>query len=583
MNSHDNSRNFTLVLFISIIALLIWHYTYQLPQQKLLQQQQEAAHIQAQPQTPAAASAPTTTIAATASSVTSAPSSSSTRIQLQSNELRGSIALQGARFDDLTLSSYREELAKDSPAIRLLASGQDSKSYFAEFGWLGDAATQTQLPTKQTIWAASGDKLTPETPVKLTWTNPQGIVFEKKISLDKSNMFTIEETVINKGAANLTLAPYGLLNRNVKDDGEHFIILHEGPLGTANNVLEEHTYKDLKNDGAKTQTQANGWLGITDKYWLTAIIPDQKQFTSKYSYYAHGTDDKYQADYLGNMQVLDAGKSLTITTRFFAGAKKLSMLEHYASQYNIPLFDRAVDFGSLYFLTKPLFRLLHFYYNYIGNFGLAILLLTITVKAALYPLANKSYASMAHMRELQPEMQRMKERYGEDRMKFNQEMMALYKKEKVNPAAGCLPLLIQMPVFFALYKVLFVTIEMRHAPFFGWLQDLTAPDSSNLFTLFGLLPWDAPSFLHLGILPIIMAVTMIIQQKLNPKPTDPVQAQVIAVMPYLFVFMFKGFPSGLVLYWAWNNTLSIIQQWIITKRHDAKSALKHKNKSKAVV
>jgi YidC/Oxa1 family membrane protein insertase len=573
MKAHDNNRNFVIAIFLSIAVILVWRYTYQNQHVKDVAQQEQQKLAFDQTREKAAA-----ILAANTSAQTNASAESTARLTLKSGELEGSIALQGARFDDMILTSYRETIEKDSPSIRLLSSGQKDSKYFAEFGWLGDAASQAQLPNKHTVWQTEQSILTPESPALLTWTNSQGVVFERKISIDAANMLTIEDTVINKGTMPLHVAPFGLLNRNIIEDGKHNAILHEGPMGTANGKLEEHTYGDLKKNGTQTQPQASGWLGITDKYWLTAIIPDQKQYTSKYNYYAYGKEDKYQADYLGAMQNVDTGKSLTVTTRFFVGAKKLATLEHYAQQYNIPLFDRAVDFGNLYFLTIPMFKLLHYYYELLGNFGLAILLLTVTVKLFLFPLANKSYVSLAHMRELQPDLARLKERYAEDRIKLNQETIALYKREKVNPAAGCLPLFIQMPVFFALYKVLYVTIEMRHAPFLGWLQDLTSPDASNLFTLFGLVPWDAPSFLHLGILPIIMTITMIIQQSLNPKPTDPTQAQVIKYMPYIFLFLFKGFASGLVLYWVWNNTLSIIQQWVITKRHEAKSALKHKHR-----
>lgn len=576
MNSNDNTRSFVLVLFISLIVLTGYHFAYQVPKQKAFQEQQQLEATKRKVAQAALEKSKKEAITPAIPQLTT-PNNALARIPLRTNELRGSIALKGARFDDITLTSYRENVEKNSALIRLLTHEQNGKTYFAEFGWLGDATSQALLPTKETVWNSSNTELTPESPVILTWTNPQGIIFQKKISVDNQSMFTIEQSVINQSSQTLQVATFGLINRNIIEENQTFAISHEGLLGTANNILEEHTYTSLKNDGAVTQPQASGWLGIADKYWLTAIIPDQKQFTSKYSHYLHGQHDKYQADYLGVVHAVPTGKTYKETTRFFAGAKKLATLEAYEKQYSIPLFERAVDFGSLYFLTKPMFNLLHFYYELMGNFGIAILLLTITVKLIMFPLANKSYHSMAQIRELQPEIASLKDRYGEDRIKINQEMMAIYKREKVNPASGCLPLFIQMPVFFALYKVLFVTIEMRHAPFFGWLQDLTAPDSSNIFTLFGLFPWDAPSLLHLGILPIIMTITMIIQQKLNPKPTDPVQAKMIAYMPYIFLIMFKGFPSGLVLYWAWNNTLSIIQQWVITKRHAAQSAKKLKS------
>ncbi len=578
MKTQDETRNLVISLIISVAILVVWHFTWQVPQQKAQAEKQRIASL-AQKTAAAAMQQPSsnaTILPAPENLTPSQPLSRdsllehSRRITIESNQIKGSISLRGARFDDLTLNAYRETIHPESPAVKLLSPSGDTHAYFAEFGWLGKNNT-IKLPDNNTEWKADHETLTPETPVTLSWDNGEGLVFEKKISVDKDYMFHIEQTIVNKTATAIDLAPYGLISRTFVPEGKHFAILHEGPLGITDGALEELEYKKLKEDGGVTRANASGWFGISDKYWLAAIIPDQQAFKTNYSYYNLQGQDKYQTDFVGAMRTIEAGHSVTSSTHFFAGAKRLNLLDSYAAQYNIPLFDRAVDFGRLYFITKPLFQLLHYFYNLIGNFGLAIMLLTVTVKIFLFPLANKSYASMAHMRELMPQMNHIKERYADDKVKMNQEIMELYRKEKVNPAAGCLPMIIQLPVFFALYKVLFVTLEMRQMPFYGWIHDLSVSDPTNIFTLFGLIAWTPPSFLHIGVLPLVMAITMIIQQKMNPKPADPIQAQVIGMMPYVFVFMFAGFPAGLVLYWAWNNTLSVLQQWVITRRHDAKS------------
>jgi YidC/Oxa1 family membrane protein insertase len=384
-------------------------------------------------------------------------------------------------------------------------------------------------------------------------------------------MFTVTLKVKNNSGKELTFFPYGLINRTYADTGKHMYILHEGPIGVFNNELTEISYEDLRDDGATKLEDSKGWLGVSDKYWLSAIVPDKNEtFDANFRHIKRNDKDAYQIDMRGEAFTVPSGDDHSVTMRMFAGAKKVQLLDEYSMKYDIPLFDRAVDFGSLYFLTKPFFELLSFFYSHVGNFGIAILLLTCVIKLVMFPLANKSYTSMSQMKLLTPKMQEIREKHADDKMKMNTEIMEMYKREKVNPMSGCLPILIQIPVFFALYKVLFVTIEMRHAPFFGWIHDLSAPDPTNLFTLFGLLQWDVPGFLHLGIWPIIMCVTMVLQQKLNPKPTDEIQAMVIGYMPYVFLFLFASFPAGLVIYWAWNNTLSILQQWIIIRRLEKK-------------
>ena len=332
-------------------------------------------------------------------------------------------------------------------------------------------------------------------------------------------------------------------------------------------TLEEIDYDDLREDGPIELPSQGGWLGITDKYWLASLVPDQEsELVANFRHYIAEGQDRYQVDYLRPAMTVPPGETIEVTDRLFAGAKEVGLLDFYANEYGIPLFDRAVDFGWFYFLTKPIFHILHFFYQLLGNYGLAILLLTLLVKLLFYPLANKSYRAMSKMKKLQPEMMRLREQFGDDKMRMNQELMALYKKEQVNPMSGCLPIVVQIPVFFALYKVLFVSIEMRHAPFFGWIQDLSAPDPTSLFNLFGLVPWNPPAFLMIGIWPLLMGATMLLQTKLNPQPADPIQAKVMMLLPLMFIFLFATFPAGLVIYWTWNNVLSVAQQWVIMRR-----------------
>ena len=430
------------------------------------------------------------------------------------------------------------------------------------------------MPDAKTHWQADGNELSEKKPVTLRWSNGAGLTFEKKIEIDEHYMFTVTTTVKNTAATPVTLYPYGLLSRNYADTSKHYIIMHEGPLGVMNQSLEDITYKSLRNDGPQQFPGSHGWVGITDKYWLTAIVPESGQtFDASFKHFKRGELDAYQADLRGAAMNVPAGQSSSFTVHFFAGAKLVHLLDGYSEKLNIPLFDRAVDFGSLYFLTKPIFSLLNYFHGLVGNFGIAILLLTVCIKLLLYPLAHKSMVAMARTKQLMPRVEEIKARYGNDKMKMNQEMMALYKREKVNPVAGCVPMLFQIPVFLSLYRVLFVTIEMRQAPFFGWVHDLSVPDTTNIFTAFGYIPWDAPSFLHLGVWPLVMCLTMVIQQRLNPKPADEVQAAVMTYMPFMFLFLFASFPAGLVIYWAWNNTLSILQQLYINV-HLKKKGLK---------
>ena len=376
----------------------------------------------------------------------------------------------------------------------------------------------------------------------------------------------------NQSDQAVTLYPYGLVRRWGTPEISGFFILHEGPIGVLDEQLTEIDYSDLAEEGGEIkQDSGNGWIGISDKYWLAALIPDQAAgFTAKFQHYLNNGEDRYQTDYLRPAMTVPAGSSIEVTDRLFAGAKEVDLLDGYAADLNIPLFDRAVDFGWFYWLTKPFFYVLHFFYELVGNYGIAILMLTLLVKIVFFPLANKSYRSMSAMKKLQPEMTRIREQAGDDKMRMQKEMMELYKKEKVNPMSGCLPIIVQIPVFFALYKVLFVSIEMRHAPFFGWIQDLSAPDPTSFFNLFGLIPFDPPSFLMIGIWPLLMGITMFLQTKLNPQPADPMQAKVMLFLPLMFIFLFATFAAGLVIYWTWNNVLSIAQQWVIMRRMGVK-------------
>jgi len=502
----------------------------------------------------------------------------SPRIAIDSGTLHGSIALKGARFDDLTLRKYKETLEPDSPNVTLFSPGGED-AYFAQIGWVSPDG-KTKVPDQHTLWQADKKTLQPGEPITLRWNNGEGITFILSISLDENYMFGIDQQVENHSGQAVSVLPYAYINRAYEESKQQNVILHQGPLGVMDGTLNEVTYKELREKGNKVYENASGWFGITDKYWLAALIPAEDHYKTTFSHYAKNNQDHYQVDYLGNALSVAPGTSGENTLRLFAGAKVLKLLDHYAAGDEthppIPLFDRSVDFGVLYFLTKPMLITLTFFFAHTGNFGIAIMLLTIVVRLLLYPLANKSFHATAKMRDLQPEMLKLRERYFDDQITLQKEMMALYKRQKVNPAAGCLPVIIQMPVFFALYKVLYVSIEMRQAPFFGWIKDLSAGDPSNIFTLFGLIPWEPFGWMHLGVLPILMCATMIIQMKQQPKPADPTQAKMMTYMPYFMLLIFAKMPAGLILYWTWSNIISILQQRVITKHHEFSQARKQK-------
>ena len=493
----------------------------------------------------------------------------SPRVSIQTKRLRGSITLRGGRFDDLTLSDYLSHLDPASPKIDLLNPQGTPGAFFADFGWVGSGV---KLPDANTMWTPNVRVLSTEHPLTLLWDNGQGLEFRRTIAIDQDYLFTITQEVTNKGSTPVTLNSYGLISRHGTPVTLGFYILHEGPLGVFDGVLEEVNYEDLREDGPRNVKSTGGWIGITDKYWMAALVPDQKTaIDARFHYRKTGTLDKYQTDYLGPAVTIQPGTQARVSNRLFAGAKEVKVLDGYADHLGIGQFDKAIDFGWFYFLTKPIFYALIWLYGHIGNFGVAILLLTVAIKLAFFPLANKSYVAMSKMKKLQPEMIKLRERFGDDKVKLNQEMMGLYKREKANPASGCLPIIIQIPVFFALYKVLYVNIEMRHAPFFGWIQDLSAPDPTTLFNLFGLINWTPPEILMIGVWPLFMGASMFLQQRLNPQPTDPVQAKIFLFLPLFFTFLLAKFPAGLVIYWAWNNTLSIAQQYVIMRRMGVKA------------
>jgi YidC/Oxa1 family membrane protein insertase len=498
----------------------------------------------------------------------------SRRIPVRTGKLHGSIALLGARLDDLTLAGYRETTDPASREIEVLSPSGAPHPYYAEFGWV-PADPTVKVPGADTVWSSDAAELTVGGKAVLSWDNGDGLRFIRTIGVDDNYMFRVDQRVENYGTRPLTLHAYALVSRTGTPKTEGMYILHEGPLGIFNGTLKELKYDDLKKEGTVREKSTGGWIGITDKYWLTALVPDQKgEATGRFVHQRIDSGDRYQVDFTEAARVIAAGGAAEASFHLFAGAKQVGLLDAYGEKLGIERFDLAIDFGWFYFLTKPFFYLLKMFHDALGNMGLAIMALTVLIKLAMFPLANKSYVSMAKMKALQPEMQALQARFGDDKVRVQQEMMALYKREKVNPVSGCLPMLIQIPVFFALYKVLFVTIEMRHAPFYGWIHDLSAPDPTTLFNLFGLIPFDAnavlPGFLHIGVWPIVMGITMWLQQKLNPQPADPVQAKMFMFLPFLFTFMLGQFAAGLVIYWAWSNSLSILQQWVIMRKAGAK-------------
>jgi len=486
-------------------------------------------------------------------------------IKINTQKLSGSISLKGGRINDLVLNKYKQENTENSDKVRLLSPRDTQKPYFIDTGWVGK---KELIPSSKAVWKSTNSVLSVNNPVVLVWTNPKGVEFRKIYTIDEDYMISVKHEVLNKSESGIEFADYGLVARtNADDSKKNMYILHDGPIGVLDGTLEEVDYSDVKDDRKISYETTGGWLGFTDQFWLVGLIPQQQSsIKANFRYLNNGL---YQSDFKNKGVYLKTGEKNSYEIRIFAGAKEINILDKYEKQYNIPMFDRAVDFGWFYFLTKPFFHFLHYLSGLIGNVGFAILLITLIVKAVLFPLANKSYRSMAKMKILAPRMEILKKQYGDDRQGLSQAMMKLYRDEKVNPMAGCLPMLIQIPIFFSLYKVLFVTLETRHAPFIGWVDDLSAPDSLGILTGFGLFDWQFPEYLaiiNIGVWPILMGISMWLQFKFNPKPTDPIQAKIFSWMPIIFTFMLGTFPVGLVIYWTWNNILSIAQQYTIQKR-----------------
>ncbi|KRO55570.1 MAG: hypothetical protein ABS01_01235 [Pelagibacteraceae bacterium BACL5 MAG-120705-bin12] len=490
----------------------------------------------------------------------------SDRVQFENNSVIGSISLKGAAIDDLTFKDYRISLDSDE-RVKLLAPRNIQDGYLVESGFV-TTDKNIQIPDSDSVWTlASGRKLTDQTPIKLQWTNPQGIIFEKEISLDDQFLFTINQKIINTTNKKYDFYSYGQIIRNKTPEISNFYILHEGLIADLDGELIEEDYDDIQ-EKKFSKTAQNGWLGVGDKYWITSLIPPRgKEFKTTFDY-----KKKYRANFVSTEPLeLSANGTIQEEIQVIVAAKRVNVIDGYAESLNINKFDLVIDWGFLYFITKPLFFGIDYFFNLLGNYGLAIIAITICIRLVFFPLANFSFRSMAKMKALQPEMARLKELHKGDKMKLQQEMMGLYKKEKVNPMSGCLPILVQIPVFFALYKVLFVTIEMRQMPFYGWVKDLSERDPTSLFNLFGLLPYDVPSFLMIGAWPIAMGVTMFIQQKLNPAPTDPIQAKIFMFFPLFLTVILAPFPAGLVIYWTVNNVLTMAQQIFIIKRTKVKT------------
>ena len=579
----DQNKNLILASVLSFIVIITWFILFPPPEPvpsdvESAQQQSEESNLAPNADT---AKAPLIETGETEIAV------EAERIQIENELLTGAISTQGGRIDQLSLKKYRNTISEDSDIVTLLSPVGKPEAYYAAFGWAPAVGIKPdQVPDPNTIWTVVGNNiLTPSSPISLVWDNGNGVKFMRKISIDEKYMFTVEQGIENNSGSEISLRPYGLLRRHGEpNDMKNFFILHEGIIRMSDGELAEEDYGDiadlpiLEKEGThaeRVEVQNSGWTGFTDHYWMTTLIPDQSSsFRSTTKYFA--AQDIYQVEAVMPSTVISDGNSTSISTQLFAGAKEWDTIRKY-EQAGVTGFLDSIDWGWFFFLTKPMFAVLHWLNVIIGNMGWAIIGLTLIIKAVLFPLAYKSYASMAKMKELQPEMEKIKERVGDDRQKLQQEMMGLYKKEKVNPASGCLPILIQIPIFFSLYKVIFVTLELRHEPWFGWIRDLSAPDPSTILNLFGLLPWANPTtpgsilaIISLGILPILLGVSMWLQQKLNPAPTDKTQAMIFAWMPWVFMFMLGTFASGLVIYWIANNTITFIQQYLIMRRQGYK-------------
>ncbi len=586
----DDTKNMMLAVALAMAVLFGWQYFYAGPEmraqqekmlleKKLAEQAKAANPTAADPSAPAGAAQPGVSAAA-APAVPAATRDEalarSPRLAIETPSLKGSIALKGGLIDDLTLVKHHETVDPKSPNVILLSPLSGPDAYFAEYGWQAKGPAASSVPNSDTVWKAeTTGTLTPAAPAKLSWDNASGLIFHRTISVDADYMFKITEEVENKTSSDVALTPYARLYKFGKPKTTGYAVLHEGLIGVPGEagLIEVPYATALKEPGPKSyEAKTGGWIGITDKYWASALIPDQASpFVAVMEGRASsaGHSELYTAEYSRPEVVVAAGQRQSIEGQLYAGAKQVKVVEAYETTHNIKLFNKLIDWGWFHFFTRPLNHLLDWLYQILGNFGLAILAVTVLVKAAFYPLANKSYESMAKMKKLQPQMEALREKYKDDKQRQQQEVMKLYQTEKINPLAGCLPVLIQIPVFFALYKVLFISIDMRHAPFYGWIKDLSAADPTSLFNLFGLLPFTPPDFLHVGVWPILMGITMFVQMQLNPPQPDPIQQKMFSYMPLMFTFLLGSFPAGLVIYWAWNNLLSIAQQYYISQKAGA--------------
>ena len=564
---NQDNRNLVLAIVCSALLVIGYQIFYELPKQQALEEQalleQKDLILTAPEQTSNNEKIAETSIQQT--EIVNAP-----RITIDTPSIQGSISLAGARIDDIVLKNYTKTLDENSSKIRFFNRIDDTKPYFAEFGWIG--SEEINLPNSTSIWKTNQSVLQPGKPVTLSYETTS-LKFTRVFEINEDYLIKITDKVKNTGISDTTLYPYGLVRRTGLPKVDGLFILHEGPIAVINEELKEVDYNDLIDDGDEIISSEidGGWIGITDKYWLAALIPDQKDRSEFAFRYSKKSTGQWQSDWRGSAKILSSGSEIETTSHLYAGAKKLALLDKVEEDIGAYRFDLAIDFGWFYFLTKPFFYTLNWLSKYLGNFGLAIIGLTIIIKILFFPLQNGSYRSMAKMRALQPKLTELRERYKGDQQALNKAMMEMYRSEKVNPAAGCLPIFIQIPVFFALYKVLYVTIEMRHAPFYGWINDLSAKDPTSILNLFGLLPysvqnWPIPDFFQLGVWPIIMGASMWLQFRLNPTPPDPIQARIFAWMPVIFTFLLATFPAGLVIYWTINNLLSIGQQWLIMRQ-----------------
>jgi YidC/Oxa1 family membrane protein insertase len=585
----EDNKNFILFAVISLAILLGFNMFYlgpkkEMAQQEYLEQQQQLGQQDPTGQLDAPQSAVPTTgpVATPTSAADELALADAGTVKIETPELFGTLSLRGARFDDLWLVNHKTSMEDDAENIQLLNKFGGADAYYVAFNWQAPAGAEGTIPDETTAWVADSDMLTPGNPVTLSWTNEFGAKFLMEVAVDDRFMFTVTQSVVNvTGGQMMTLAPGAQIRRVGIPKTDGMFILHEGLIGVFDKELSEISYDDVKDGEEISQATVGGWLGFTDKFWMTTLVPNNEDAAqrARLSVYTDKLgQDVFYADYSQNWAAVKAGESLETVNRFYAGAKIVEDLDRYEAQYQVQDFNKAIDWGWFHFLTRPIFTGLHWLFEVTGNYGVAILLMTVLLKLILYPLANKSYVSMSHMKKAQPKIKAIQERYKEDRMKMQQEMAALYKSEKINPMASCLPMIPQMFIFFALYKTLYVTIEMRHQPFMGWITDLSAADPLTPLNLFGLIPWDPPSMIAVGVLPILMGLSMYLQQKLNPQQAsmDETQQKIMNMLPLIFTFIMAQFSAGLVLYWTWNNVLSIAQQWVIMRREDARMAAEGK-------